>query len=352
MSSYGSDHHDQTHSGTQRKRVGKACDRCRIKKSKVCTQFQYPGGFIKDYRARGYLVDFVQRHAFSSPGLIFDSAMETTHVTVAIPMIKFAPIVSAEGREIRIPQEGKFLEIICSFLLHKSGILTLLRYIETLESRCIILTQGLIEMDRIRKGLPPSSTQFIAGRPSGRMANSSLKEIGIDTSRIETDFDDYDGLCGGGSPGAESLGGGSNHSQYDEFFTSTEHLSHPQSHHSPASSRSPSVNAASSRTWPLEGHRRQASHGYPVAGSQFIADRIAGQNIVSNGDYQPPMLLMEGTQYQPSSPAPGVFHYNQDYNLSSQDLPNDFGEYYEYNDTRSPTGSSTNVTCMEPNYNL
>lgn len=290
MSSYGSDHHDQTHSGTQRKRVGKACDRCRIKKSK-CNG---------------------------------DNPCDRCNTDDQV-------CTYSERRRPRDknPPRG---------------------YIETLESRCIILTQGLIEMDRIRKGLPPSSTQFIAGRPSGRMANSILKEIGIDTSRIETDFDDYDGLCGGGSPGAESLGGGSNHSQYDEFFTSTEHLSHPQSHHSPASSRSPSVNAASSRTWPLEGHRRQESHGYPVANSQFVAG--TAQNLVSSGDYQPPMLLMEGTQYQPSSPAPGVFHYNQDYNLSSQDLPSDFGEYYEYNDNRSPTGSSTNVTCMEPNYNF
>ncbi|CUS08047.1 unnamed protein product [Tuber aestivum] len=278
------------------------------------------------------------------------SAMETTHVTVAIPMIKFAPTVSAEGREIRTPQEGKFPKILRTFLLCGFGKLMLARYIETLESRCIVLTQGLIELDRIRKGLPASSTQFVAGRPSGRMANSILKEIGIDASRIETDFDDFDGLCGSGSPGAESLGGGSNHSQYDEFYASTEHLSHPQSHHSPASSRSPSVNAASSRAaWPLEGHRRQTSHGYPIANSQFIAEGVTIPNLVSNGDYRPPILLMERPQYQPSSPAQGVFHYNQNYSLSSQDLPTDFTDYYEYQSQPSPTGSSTDAP---PNYNL
>lgn len=63
---------------------------------------------------------------------------------------------------------------------------------EILESKCQVLIQGLIELDRLRKHLPPTKTQSTTGLASGKQANQILKDIGIDTTLTDSDLEDED----------------------------------------------------------------------------------------------------------------------------------------------------------------
>lgn len=63
---------------------------------------------------------------------------------------------------------------------------------EILESKCQVLIQGLIELDRLRKHLPPMKTQSTTGLASGKQANQILKDIGIDTTLTDSDLEDED----------------------------------------------------------------------------------------------------------------------------------------------------------------
>lgn len=65
-------------------------------------------------------------------------------------------------------------------------------YVEILESKCQVLIQGLIELDRLRKNLPPTKTQSTTGLPSGKQANQILKDIGINTTLTDSDLEDED----------------------------------------------------------------------------------------------------------------------------------------------------------------
>lgn len=68
----------------------------------------------------------------------------------------------------------------------------LISYVEILESKCQVLIQGLIELDRLRKHLPPANAQSITGLASGKQANQILKDIGIDTTLTDSDLEDED----------------------------------------------------------------------------------------------------------------------------------------------------------------
>lgn len=63
---------------------------------------------------------------------------------------------------------------------------------EILESKCQVLIQGLIELDRLRKHLPPTKAQSTTGLASGKQANQILKDIGIDTTLTDSDLEDED----------------------------------------------------------------------------------------------------------------------------------------------------------------
>lgn len=63
---------------------------------------------------------------------------------------------------------------------------------EILESKCQVLIQGLIELDRLRKHLPPTRAQSTTGLASGKQANQILKDIGIDTTLTDSDLEDED----------------------------------------------------------------------------------------------------------------------------------------------------------------
>lgn len=70
--------------------------------------------------------------------------------------------------------------------------LTNISYVEILESKCQVLIGGLIELDRLRKNLPPPKTQSATGLASGKLANQILKEIGINTTLTDSDLEDED----------------------------------------------------------------------------------------------------------------------------------------------------------------
>ncbi|KAH0609483.1 uncharacterized protein H6S33_012969 [Morchella sextelata] len=117
---------------SHRKRVGKACDRCRLKKSKC------------------------------------DGSNPCRRCNQADQVCTFTERKRPKGR------------------VYPDG------YVEILESKCQVLIGGLIELNRLRKNLPLPKTQAITGLASGKLANQILKEIGINTTLTDSDLEDGD----------------------------------------------------------------------------------------------------------------------------------------------------------------
>ena len=206
---------------------------------------------------------------------------------------------------------------------------------DTLESRCQVLTQGLIELDRLRKNLPVSSTQFVAGRPSGKRANQILKELGIDTTRIDSDLDDYDAFSNG-SPGAESLGGGGyDISPYEEGYPrDPREPAYPHSRHrSPGSSCSTSVDASSHHSW----GQPEPHTTYAVPHGQLLQEQtsMSPTNLTPNREFVDPLGILEpvpimtrrDSEYPAPSSPPPAFEYRPSYSHSSHDLSSGYQFY-------------------------
>lgn len=113
---YPSDHQELTHSGAQRKRVGKACDRCRIKKSKVRWK---PFSFFS------FLFSHSSHSRTGGRGGLTPkefSVMEIIPVTGVIPMIRFVHIPRGRGPGISFPREGKLFPTIDFYFFEEAGV--------------------------------------------------------------------------------------------------------------------------------------------------------------------------------------------------------------------------------------